>query len=702
MSPLQPPPTEDRPKSLIGRILYSGFAGKVSQIPPFSWIARWLAYRLAARHIGKAMTPPKLRVYGSGLGGALDGIVRDVVEILGFTGAMVATFDNGEVLPVKALYIDPTLATHEQIRNWEHQASELIGSRLSLTDPRIARVYIYRKEDQANLGVKAAHARHYMISNELFDLFKTAIVPETLREFVRGIQQALGIQQVITVPFFIKTTSVDGAIIMSTTTEIQDKNKGEFVGNLFAAKRGEITAQDITVLSTFAQYVASFILSERRRLQVEVIEKLILDIQKGLHSEEDVLQRIAKGVVDDLGYVGAMVATYDAAEDVLPVRALYTGNNIELAQIHAWEKQASDLIGAPLSLTDPTIAKVYLHQEPYKNNLSVKAAQKEKPVSSTELFDLLTTPIVPDSLREFIKGIQEGLGIHRVIAVPFFLETRQEDGKPSKELIGNLFAASRSREIQLWEIEILNAFGQQAAAGLRNVDLYEKAEDRRKAAEIFGKMAFTATASVHALKNHLGVVKGNLQLLKMLSRENEEMAIPALRRVDQMVTLVENLQEPWKLQNDIHVDVNACIRRAAEKTIGIDIPWIKLNLTPNLPVRTLPEMLTEAFKVLIKNANEAMSSESIPEEARLLEIESRCVENSIEVTVEDHGTGIPPNDLGKIFEMKYTTKQSGLGFGLYWAKDYIEGLGGKIQVESTLGQGTKFTLYLPLASVPID
>jgi signal transduction histidine kinase len=612
---------------------------------------------------------------------------------------MVATFDTGEVLPVKALYVDPALATREQIRGWEQQASERIGMKLSLTDPKIARVYIYRKEDQENLGVKSAHARQYMISNELFDLFKTAIVPDSLREFVRGIQQALGIQQVITIPFFIKTTSVDGAIIMSTTT-IQDTNKGEFVGNLFAAKRGEITPQDIRVLSTFAQYVASFILSERRRLQVEVIEKLILDIQKGLHSEEEVLQRIVKGVVDDLGYVGAMVATYNPAEDVLPVRALYTGSNIDLAQIHVWEGQASELIGNPLSLTDPTIAKVYLHQEPYKDNLSVKAAEKEKPVSSTELFDLFITPLVPDSLRQFVKGIQEGLGIRRVIAVPFFLETTMEDGKLSKELIGNLFVASRSQEIQLWEIEILNAFGQQAAAGLRNVDLYQKAEDRRKAAEIFGKMAFTATASVHALKNHLGVVKGNLQLLKMLSHENEEMAIPALRRVDEMVTLVENLQEPWKLQNDLHVDVNACIRRAAEKTVGIDIPWIKLNLTPNLPVRTLPEMLTEAFKVLIKNANEAMSGESIPEEKRLLEIESRCVENTIEVSVEDHGTGIPPDDLGKIFEMKYTTKQSGLGFGLYWAKDYIEGLGGKITVESTLGRGTKFTVHLPLASDP--
>jgi signal transduction histidine kinase len=697
MSPSQLPPTEEKPKSLIGRILYSDFAGKVSQIPPFSWIVRWVAYRLATRHIGKTMTPPKLRVYGSGLQGALDGIVRDVVEILGFAGAMVATFDNGEVLPVKALYVEPTLATREQIRTWEEQASELIGTKISLTDPKIARVYIYKKEDQANLGVQAAHARQYMVSNELFDLFKTAIVPDSLREFIRGVQQALGIQQVITVPFFIKTTSVDGAIIMSTTT-IQDTNKGEFVGNLFAAKRGEITTQDIRVLSTFAQYVASFILSERRRLQVEVIEKLILDIQKGLHSEEEVLQRIVKGVVDDLGYVGAMLATYNAAEDVLPVRALYTGRNIDLAQIHVWEGQASDLIGRRLSLTDPAIAKVYLHQEAYKNNLSVIAAEKEKPVSSTELFDLFTTPMVPDSLREFIKGVQEGLGIRSVIAVPFFLETTMEDGKLSKELIGNLFVASRSQEIQLWEIDILNAFGQQAAAGLRNVDLYQKAEDRRKAAEIFGKMAFSATASVHALKNKMSVVKGALQIIRSI--ENDNLRISALNNVGEVITLIENLHEPGKLEDDISVDVNACIRRAAERTFGINTPWIKLNLTPDLPVKTIPEMLTEAFKVLIKNANEAMSTEAVPEENRLLEIVSSRIGDTVCITIKDHGMGIAPENLEKVFEMSYTTKKSGLGFGLFWTKDYIEGLGGNIAVKSQLGEGTTFTIELPIVKEP--
>jgi signal transduction histidine kinase len=471
---------------------------------------------------------------------------------------------------------------------------------------------------------------------------------------------------------------------------------------LFAAKCGKITPEDIAVLSTFAQYVASFILSERRRLQVEIIEKLILDIQKGLSSEERVLQRIVKGVVDDLGYVGALVATYNEAEDILPVRAFYVANDVAMEEIENWEKQISELFGTPINLNDPNTARVYINQEAYKNNLSVKATHRGKPVSSTELFDLFT-PVVPDSAHEFIKGIQAGIGIHQVIAVPFFLENENDDGTPCRELIGNLFAASRSYEIQSWEIEILNAFGQQAAVGLRNVklyketqELYKKAEDRRNAAEIFGKMAFSATASVHALRNKMSIVKGTLQMIR--SVENDDLRVAALGSIEEIVTLIDNLHEPSKLQGDIDVDVNACIRRAAERTFGINVPWIKLNLTPDLPVKTIPEMLTEAFKVLIKNANEAMSNESVSEENRLLEIESSRIGNMVQVTITDHGMGIAPENLDKIFEMSYTTKKSGLGFGLFWTKDYIEGLGGNISVESQLGKGTKFTIHLPMIS----
>jgi signal transduction histidine kinase len=703
------PQNDEKPKRLIGKLLYSDFAAKVSQLPPFSWIARWVARRVVTQALSHATPQVEVKTHTSGLQGALDSIVRDVVEILGFTGAMVATFDNGEILPVKAFHIDPSVTTTQQIEQWEQQVSDLLGVRISITDPSVARVNIYKPKDQKNLSVQAAHLRRYIISNELFDLLTTEMVPDSARGVIGEIQRELGIQQVITVPFFIESES-SSATIGSFSSAANGEAKGEYLGNLFAAKRGQITAEDIKVLSTFGQYVASFILSERRRSQAEIIEKLILDMQKSLTSEEEVLKRIVRGMVNDLGYAAASVATYDPEKDLLPAKQFYVDENLtSIEQIHIWEQQATDMVGKPISVTDPSIAKVSLRRKEDEKNLSVQAAQKEEPISSTELFDLIT-PIAPDTVRGFIQEIQHELGIHHVLAVPFFLETRREDGELVKELQGNLFAMSRSRTIQGWEIDLLKAFGQQAAVGLRNVNLYQKvqqlyedtqslykkAEDRRKATEIFGKMAFTATASAHAMKNHLGVMKGYLQLLKPLDQDNQTLIATIQKRVGEMIELMENLHEPGKIQSDISVDVNTCIRRAAERTFGIETPWIKLKLSPGLIVSTAPEMLTEAFKVLIKNANEAMSNEDIPEENRLLEIESKLVDHQIEITFQDYGIGIDPENLEHIFEMRYTTKKSGLGFGLFWTKDYIEGLGGDISVQSVEGKGTRFTIHLPL------
>jgi len=102
-------------------------------------------------------------------------------------------------------------------------------------------------------------------------------------------------------------------------------------------------------------------------------------------------------------------------------------------------------------------------------------------------------------------------------------------------------------------------------------------------------------------------------------------------------------------------------------------------------------MLTEAFHVLVKNAHESMSDQ--PE--KYLKIESSLDNGCIKVTIEDHGPGIAPENLDRIFEMRYTTKKGGLGFGLFWTKDFIDGLGGAIKTESALGVGTKFTVTLP-------
>jgi signal transduction histidine kinase len=69
--------------------------------------------------------------------------------------------------------------------------------------------------------------------------------------------------------------------------------------------------------------------------------------------------------------------------------------------------------------------------------------------------------------------------------------------------------------------------------------------------------------------------------------------------------------------------------------------------------------------------------------------------NSIEVTIRDNGIGVKPEHLSKISDMGWSTKAVGLGFGLFWAKDFIEGLNGKLQAESEWGKGTTFRIDIP-------
>ncbi len=73
--------------------------------------------------------------------------------------------------------------------------------------------------------------------------------------------------------------------------------------------------------------------------------------------------------------------------------------------------------------------------------------------------------------------------------------------------------------------------------------------------------------------------------------------------------------------------------------------------------------------------------------------------NYIELTISDTGTGIEPHVIEKIFEPYFTTKKpgEGTGFGLALVHGIVETYGGKMVVESSLGKGTTFTIYLPVA-----
>jgi signal transduction histidine kinase len=409
-------------------------------------------------------------------------------------------------------------------------------------------------------------------------------------------------------------------------------------------------------------------------------------------------------VVSDLGYVGAMVATFEA-DDSLPVRAFYVDPGLAtMEQIHQWEHEISQYSAHVVSITDPDIARVFVYEIEYMGNLSVRAFKAGGIITSDELYDLFR-PIAPLASRPVVRGIQEALGIQQVIAVPFFLETFS-GAQLTREIVGNLFAATRSKRFSAREIELLKEFGQQAAAGIRNARLYRQVEERRQVAQVFGKMAFSAAASVHALRNHIGAFQMHLNLIRSLPPDQRDQILAVsdqiMERLDQATEILDHLHEPWRTTIEILTDVNGCIRKAMGRVIQ-DEQAIKVQdgivvhaiLADGLPtVKTAPDMLTEAFRVLIKNALEAIREKGQGGE---LKIESRLNPNgAVEVLISDTGIGVKPMNLSKIFELRWSTKQgAGMGFGLFWTREYLEGIDGSIEVESVWEEGTTFRVTLP-------
>jgi signal transduction histidine kinase len=141
------------------------------------------------------------------------------------------------------------------------------------------------------------------------------------------------------------------------------------------------------------------------------------------------------------------------------------------------------------------------------------------------------------------------------------------------------------------------------------------------------------------------------------------------------------------------------LRSTAEVTTETDVTLFfdLADADGVLLVATVKDMLSEAFRIIIKNAEEAMASSA--RDAKMWISTTMPSATQVQIIIRDNGPGISQANLNSIFELGWSTKKQGggMGFGLFWTKDYIDGLGGSIQASSRVGEGTTFTITLPLA-----
>jgi signal transduction histidine kinase/ligand-binding sensor domain-containing protein len=228
-----------------------------------------------------------------------------------------------------------------------------------------------------------------------------------------------------------------------------------------------------------------------------------------------------------------------------------------------------------------------------------------------------------------------------------------------------------------------------------------------------------AAGVAHDFNHILSIIKGSVQIIES-NLDNQGKVRTRLERIHAMVDQGSGIVKAmlgFGRTGEYRMEV-CDVRSLAAQTIraigdrAVKGVQIKLDAPP-APVlaRGIPDLMQQVFLNLLLNG-----ADSMPEGGRLT-VRIRSVQHPPEVAVlapasaavylvvsiQDTGLGIPPEVLPRIFEPFFTTKsfssRHGVGLGLYMVYEFAKEMGHGIVVESQVGQGSTFSLYMPSASL---
>ena len=242
----------------------------------------------------------------------------------------------------------------------------------------------------------------------------------------------------------------------------------------------------------------------------------------------------------------------------------------------------------------------------------------------------------------------------------------------------------------------------------KDVTQLRKLEEQAERTSRLTAMGEIAVSIAHEVRNPLGSIELLTSVLKQEVKDDQDkrkLTDHVLSGVKNIDFIINNLLLFTKPQPPVFQQVN--VHSFLSDAIHFVAPSLKLGRVElkehfnakNPHIMGDPELLRQVFFNVVWNAIQAMPAGGelmISTETGSHDRYRSPVPEHVEISIADSGEGIAENDLEKIFNPFFTTKEKGTGLGLAIVHNIIEAHGGQITVKSRVGKGSVFTITLPL------
>jgi len=437
----------------------------------------------------------------------------------------------------------------------------------------------------------------------------------------------------------------------------------------------------IGVINCYTSYPRTFSKSEEEMLSTVANQAAICIENSGLMETldiDEILRLVLEGVIKNIGFDRARLYLVNEKRDLLECKMAV---GVDVEKIKGIE--------LPLDPEASIVSRSVMEKKPY---------------------------IIPDARMDprVNPVLKEKFNLHSLVVIPLF----------TKERVLGAIAADHTepgRRLTKETLDSVMTFAQQAGLAIQNASMYQElknfsrqmeekiqkttADLRKTEAQLIRSEKLAALGQlaagiaheirnpltsinilIHSLRERLPSENSQQEDLKVIEEEIHRMneivdqflrfakpAPPFFEKTD-VLSIVEETLQLLRLQAEKQ-------RIAVEREFQT-LPMILID----------PEQMKQAMLNLLLNAIQAMP------EGGLLTLKGRNSEDGqwIHLSIQDSGMGISGEDIDKLFDPFFSTKEGGIGLGLSITHRIIDQHHGKIEVESSPGNGTLFTVWLPI------